>query len=503
MAQTIRNRIRFHVGGHFVEEAFVGERVLQARWRPQRSGEERRLHGVREHALAGDDPGASGFAAGTACDVRRCSVRAVAKFTRWLARSPRRERLRREPGERPGDDVARRVVAGPAAARREPRFVVPRGDAAGRVDTDALIDRVREPVVLPRHLVFARQLHPDRFPDALRQQRRVVRHGVGAVDAVTAGAARIDDADVVGRNAEDHRDAAARRVRRLRRREDRRLVALHVGDGARRAHGSVHLVRMQVRRFDDRRRAAERLIDVAGVHEERVARRLLAQVVMEARLRRKRRARRPRGLERPRGLHRLPRLLADDADEILVGDDLDESRHAAHRGFVNAAERRADCRRAHDRAVDHAGHTHVVHELELSCRHRRHVEPRHGRAEHLPFARRLARRRCVHRHVECSSGDEIAVGRALRAIRRDVDRSIGDGELIRRRAELVDGDAEAFRREPEQRLSSRRAGLREIALVEVGRRRLAPRRRSLIGRDGGVALNQADARDRDRQFLGD
>src|SRR5205809_710759 len=52
-------------------------------------------------------------------------------------------------------------------------------------------------------------------------------------------------------------------------------------------------------------------------------------------------------------------------------------------------------------------------------------------------------------------------------------------------------------------MPGRGSRLCQVPLVEARRRRLAPRRRPLIRRDGGVALNQPDVRDRDRQFLGD
>ena len=150
--------------------------------------------------------------------------------------------------------VAWRARAGTPPERRKPRLAVPRDDAAGRVDSDALIDHVRKSVILPRHFVLARELDPHRLPDGLRQQRGIVRNRVGAIDPIAARASCEDDADVLDTEAEQHRDPAARRVRRLRWRPDRRLGALHVGNGARRPDRAVHLIRMQIRGFDDRRR---------------------------------------------------------------------------------------------------------------------------------------------------------------------------------------------------------------------------------------------------------
>ena len=42
MLETVFDRVGFHVGGHFVHEAFMRERVLQSLGRTQRAGEERR-----------------------------------------------------------------------------------------------------------------------------------------------------------------------------------------------------------------------------------------------------------------------------------------------------------------------------------------------------------------------------------------------------------------------------------------------------------------------------
>ena len=116
------------------------------------------------------------------------------------------------------------------------------------------------------------------------------------------------------------------------------------------------------------------------------------------------------------GLHRLPRLLGDDADEVLLDDDLHDAGHAANRALVDAHQRGADGRRPHDAAVQHAGHAHVVHELELAGHHRGHVDAGHRRAEHGPLAGRLSPRPSASSgRLNFSSADELAVGHTLRA----------------------------------------------------------------------------------------
>ena len=95
------------------------------------------------------DPFASGPFGGGAGD---CGTNAAG----WKAR------------EVAGHLISRLRVAGPAAAQRRPRFVVPRDDVAGAIEADALIDDKREAEVFVHHLVFARELHAHGTADGLR-----------------------------------------------------------------------------------------------------------------------------------------------------------------------------------------------------------------------------------------------------------------------------------------------------------------------------------------------
>src|SRR5439155_16772736 len=130
--------------------ALVREAVLQARRRTQRSGEEVRLDGVRQHTLAPDRAGAAALAADAARHVRRRGIAAVVERAPWiLRRCPRRERRRLEAGQLTGDHIAGPVVSGPPAERRRPSLVVPCDDGAVGVDADALIDDDRDASVPP------------------------------------------------------------------------------------------------------------------------------------------------------------------------------------------------------------------------------------------------------------------------------------------------------------------------------------------------------------------
>ncbi len=102
----------------------------------------------------------------------------------------------------------------------------------------------------------------------------------------------------------------------------------------------------------------------------------------------------------------------------------------------------------------------------------------------------------VQRQVELLAADQLAVADPSRRVPLHADDAVDDRQLFDRHRQAVGGQTQ-------QRLARRRAGLREVGLVEVGRRRLAAGGRSLIGRDRGVALNQRDARERNGQLLGD
>ena len=171
----------------------------------------------------------------------------------------RREVRRRESQQRTGDDVPGPVGSRTVAQARRPRLVIPRDDVAAGIERGPLIDHIRGAVILERHLVLARELHAHGLADSLREDRRVVRHGVGAVHAVAARAAAKDHVNVLGLQAQDHRRSAFLIPDGLRGRVDGGLVALHIGHGAGTAHRSVHLVRMKIRGFQNGRGAGELL----------------------------------------------------------------------------------------------------------------------------------------------------------------------------------------------------------------------------------------------------
>ena len=125
---------------------------------------------------------------------------------------------------------------------------------------------------------------------------------------------------------------------------------------------------------------------------------------------------------------------------------------------------------------------------------RRQVRTRHRRAEHRPIGGGLSFRRRIQRDRERLALDERAVGHAPGRLRGHRDHARIDRQPIAWHAEPI-------RRTLEQRLARRCRGERQIALVEIRRRRLASGRRALIRRDRRVALHQPDPIDRHRQLF--
>ena len=158
---------------------------------------------------------------------------------------------------------ARPIVTGSSTERRRPRLVVPRHDLAGRVHTDSLIDDIGRPVVLPRHFVLPRQLHPHGSPDGAGQECGIVGHRVGAVDPVAARAPHEDDPDAVDRQTQQQGDTASGWISRLRSRPHGGFAGCHVGHGAGGADRSVHLIRVQISSSDHPGRARQRVLHVA------------------------------------------------------------------------------------------------------------------------------------------------------------------------------------------------------------------------------------------------
>ena len=219
-------------------------------------------------------------------------------------------------------------------------------------------------------------------------------------------------------------------------------------------------------------------------------------MIVEDGLARQRCARRPCDLQLTRSLERLPRLLGDDADEVPLDHDPDHAGQLPHGALVDAHKMGAGGRWPHHAAMQHPGHSHVVHELERSGHECGEVDPRHGRAQHGPVGRALPVGGVAERDVEGSPFDECSVAHALRRIAGHGDHAVADRQPLRWSAEAVCGQAE-------ERLAGGGRGPGQVALVEIGRMRVAAGSRALIGCPSGVALHQPDTGHRHRQLLCD
>ena len=172
------------------------------------------------------------------------------------------------------------------------------------------------------HAISSRraELHAHRPSDRLRQQRRVVGHGVGAVDSVAAGPGREDDTHLLGRQAEQPR-AVVSRIGYTAWVADHSVRArLHVGDGAGTPHRAVHVEGMHGTWHAPRCRRRAASARCRPSRRDRCRARFFApQMVVVGALRRQRSPRRPRQLQLCGHLSRLQRFLGDHADEIACG----------------------------------------------------------------------------------------------------------------------------------------------------------------------------------------
>ena len=198
--QPVCDRIGLRMRAEFVHETFVRERILKTQWRAQRSGKKRRLYGVSQDALTANASRASALAADASYHVGRHSVVAISQLPGGLGRCLWSYGLGRIPGKCAGDHVPWVVIPGTASERHRPRLALPRDNGSRRIDPSLLVDDACGSVVLaPSHLIRTRELHTDRPLNRVRQERRVIRYGISAVEPVTTRAAHEDNAHAVHR----------------------------------------------------------------------------------------------------------------------------------------------------------------------------------------------------------------------------------------------------------------------------------------------------------------
>ena len=253
----------------------------------------------------------------------------------------------------------------------------------------------------------------------------------------------------------------------------------------------MHLPRRLVAGAERRRGAGEAGLNVAEARQHLLARRRASDHVVERRQVRKTVGGPPGDLELARGANGLLLALGDDPDEVGAMDDLHEPGHRAHRVRVHRVDRGARGARAHDAAVQHTGHAHVL-DIHVAPGHlRRNVHPRDRPTDDRVLRDALRRGALRDRAAPALAADQLGVGDAPRAATHDA---------IRHR-ELVHRDAETRRGQGQERLARLGGGLADRRSAELDR--LAADRRPLVGRERGVPLDDRHARDRHVQLLGD
>ena len=170
---------------------------------------------------------------------------------------------------------------------------------------------------------------------------------------------------------------------------------------------------------------------------------------------------------------------------------------------------RTGIRWAHHATVQHAGHTHVVHEDELAHRLGRDVDARRGSADHTVVFRRLDRRVVVEVKHRVLRPDQLAIAdaraSAFHGIRRTarpgpVDRSGFQPHPSLARFQCVDAALQTFgglRHQPSTRL---RRGQPQGYGVNL--QRGTGDGGALIRSERGVAQHHVDCREVDVEFFG-
>ena len=201
---------------------------------------------------------------------------------------------------------------------------------------------------------------------------------------------------------------------------------------------------------------------------------------------------RPRGFELLGGFDGGPFILGNDAEEVALAHELDDTGNAADRRLVDALQRRSDRRRPYHAAVQHAGHAEVLHVGEFAGHLVRNVDARDRGADDLEVFRVLGLRRLgvVDRERKGLAADQLAIADGFAAA---ADGPGGDRELVRL-------DAELRRREIEQRTSRHRRGVANLHAADLDRE--AAECRPLIRRQRRVALDDLNPVERHVELVG-
>jgi hypothetical protein len=276
---------------------------------------------------------------------------------------------------------------------------------------------------------------------------------------------------------------------------------LPVGQRARRADGGVHLVRPHVAALHRLRGRGHRAGYIAFVDQQALCRRVVAQRLRDIGKIGHAGPRLPRHAQFAQGLLGVFFALGHDADEVADHDDSADAGDVRDRRLIDRLERvadelamvRAGIRRAHHAAVQHAGHTHVVHEHQFARELGGNVDARLPGADDAVVGRVLGLRRRIEPQHRALAGHEVCV--ADMAVRR-----LGNAHHAVAHLQRFDRNAQAFGRARQQPCTRLCGGQAQRLRMDLDRR--ARDRRALVGHARGVAQHHAHAGHAEIEFFG-
>ena len=373
-----------------------------------------------------------------------------------------------------------------------PHLRAPGDDLAVVGQGGFLRDHLRGSLGIERMLILARPLHADRLAHRARQEGSVGGGILVGVHAVAASAIGVMHARLAQGNPEHVGEMLGVAMCALRRTPDRRSAVLHVGDGAGRAQRRMALhrpVEVGGEFFGCGRIGA---VEVAALVQHFVADLLAgAHIIRKALVVDGQAAARPCGLEQAQGAHRIPFIGRDDAKKILDPHHLCAG-NAGDGRLVHRHEAGTDLRRSHDAAMQHAGNFDIVHIFELARDLCRNVRARHVLADEAIGLGIAHGRFRIELQLETLVADQAGEGHAGTTACFRAHFTVDRVKFACRAPEFLGTELD-------KGLAGGRSCLAQLHAA-LGNA-VGARRRSLVGRQRAVALDQLDATDWQPEFF--
>ncbi|CAM3754815.1 hypothetical protein BOFL111202_21580 [Bordetella flabilis] len=278
--------------------------------------------------------------------------------------------------------------------------------------------------------LIARQLHAHRPSHGARQQGRIGAHVVGAIAAVASRGLVAQHAHAAFVQVDQARQVQAVHMRILRARPYGQPVIAKIRHGTGWSDGRMHLVGPHVGPAQGPRAHRQRRVHIAGLAQGppcarygaqgRGQSRAIAQVRQQGWLV-------PGQPQQARGAFGNLLALGDHADEVADGYGSDITGQGGGGAIVHGAQRRADecaaiapgIRRAHDPAMQHALHAHIVDIDRRAGRLRGNVHARHIAADDPVGVRGFAGHLFIQQQFHMGVPDQIGIVDARHAIVQD------------------------------------------------------------------------------------